>query len=115
MGTKVSRVPTPASQDQVVAAIVKAWKRVFNENPTWGQVGKTWAQIGVETGNGTEIFNHNVGNINWTKGYNGDYYETTDSITIGDNPANRKFYTAKMRSYKDLFQGVADYLTLLKN
>jgi hypothetical protein len=115
MAHKVKRVQTSASEDQVVSAITQSWAEVFGGRPTLSQVGKTWAQIALETGRAKIMFNNNVGNINWTPGFNGNYYEITDSYTIGNNPANRQKYRSKMRSYHSLFDGVKDYLTFLKN
>lgn len=115
MAQKVDKVKTPASEDMIVSAIKTAWSKIFGETPNLAQIGKAWAQIAIECGHGQYIFNNNVGNMNWTKGFSGDYYETKDSITVGNNPANRRVYTAKMRSYSNLLQGVADYLHLLKN
>jgi hypothetical protein len=115
MARLVEKVATPASENQIVSAIVSAWREVIGGRPTLGQVGKTYSQIAIETAHGQAIFNNNVGNINHIPGSNGDYYQTKDSLTVGNNPANRKVYTAKMRSYGSLSEGVSDYLTFLKN
>lgn len=115
MADKVNRVPTPVSEDQIVPGIISAWKKIFGKKPTMSQVGKVLAQIMLETGNGKAIFNNNVGNINWTPGFTGNYYEIKDSTTVGNNPANRQYYTAKMRSYGSISSGIEDYLILLKN
>lgn len=115
MSGMVQRVATPSTEAEIVSAIKQAWTKVFGNKATVGQVGKTWAQIAVETGRGKSMFNYNVGNITWTPNHNGDYYITTDSMTVNNNPANRRWYKAKMRAYSNLYEGVADYLTLLKN
>lgn len=111
----VPRKATPSSEAQIVSAIRQAWTEVFGTRPTIAQVGKTWAQIAVETGRGNSMYNYNVGNITWTPNHRGDYYITTDTMTVNNNPADRRKYQAKMRAYNNLYEGVADYLTLLKN
>lgn len=115
MAKKVETIKTPASEGQVVSAIVQAWKQVFGGKPTLRQAGMLWAQIAVETSRGRWILNNNVGNINWTPGFNGDWYDTTDTMTVGSDPSKRKQFKPRRRSYNDLVSGVIDYLNLLKN
>ena len=112
---RVKRVSTVSSEGQVVSAIKQAWPEVFGGKPTLRQVGKTWAQIATENQGGKGIFNYNVGNLNWTPQWRGDWYETQDSQTVGNNPANRLWLPYKRRAYNSLEEGVADYLKLLKN
>lgn len=112
---KVPRIATPASKNQIVSSIDSAWRSIFGNQPTVKQVAMLYSQIAIETGHGKSIFNNNVGNINWTQGFPGNYYETQDSLTVGNNPANRKYYTAKMRAYNTLDDGILDYVKLLKN
>lgn len=114
MVRKVEKIATPASEDQLVSALRSAWSKSFGGQPTLKQLAMLYSQIAVETGHGKHIYNNNVGNINWTKNFSGNYYETGDSRTVGNNPANRQHYTAKMRSYSNLDDGVTDYVNLLK-
>jgi len=112
---QVKAVPSSASESQMFSAIMIAWQQVFGTKPTLNQVANTWAQIAIETGRGRYIINHNVGNINWTKGNSHDFYMTTDDRSVNGNPADREKFRVPRRSYDSLIDGVADYLTLLKH
>src|ERR1019366_351210 len=115
MANLVKAVNTPASKNEIVQAIINAWPTVFNRKPTYDQVAKTWAQIAIEASRGKYILNNNVGNIDYTSGFKGDYYQNNDTYSVNGNPANRKSYVTKRRAYNTLEDGVIDYLTLLKN
>ena len=115
MANLVKAVNTPASQNEIIQTIISAWPIVFGTTPTTDQVAKTWAQIAIEASRGKYILNNNVGNIDYTSGFKGDYYENTDNYSVNGNPAIRKSYIAKRRAYNTLKDGVIDYLTLLKN
>ena len=115
MSEEVKREKTPASEGQVVDAIKAAWPKVFGETPTIEQIGKAWSQIALETGNGKAISNFNVGNYDWSKNFSGNYYVGNDSITVGNDPNNRKHYKPRRRAYSSLVDGVSDYLSWFKN
>jgi hypothetical protein len=115
MANLVKAINTPASQNEIIQTIISAWPIVFGTTPTTDQVAKTWAQIAIEASRGKYILNNNVGNIDYTSGFKGDYYENTDNYSVNGNPAIRKSYIAKRRAYPTLKAGVIDYLTLLKN
>jgi hypothetical protein len=115
MAAKLDRKLTPASKRDIVSAISAAWKEIFNRKPTLGQIAKAFAQISAETNLGQAIYNNNVGNIIWTRNNAHDYFMNTDTRSVNGDPANRQQYTQEFRSYPTLVDGVADYLTLLKN
>jgi hypothetical protein len=115
MPQQLQRKPTPASSQEITSAIVSAWKQVVGDKPKLSQVAKAWAQIAAETNRGRAIFNNNVGNIMWTKGNSHDYFTNTDTRSVNGNPAEREGYSAFFRSYPSLVDGVADYLTFIKN
>lgn len=112
---EVKAVPSSASESQMFSAIMIAWQQVFGSKPTLNQVANTWAQIAIETGRGRYILNYNVGNINWTPGNAHNFYMTSDDRSVNGNPAIREKFRVPRRAYDSLVDGVADYLTLLKN
>jgi hypothetical protein len=112
---QVPATKTSASQNEIISAIVAVWGEVFGGKPTLSQVAKTWAQIAIETGHGKYFLNNNIGNIDWTPGFTGDYYIGSDTVAVGNDPNNRKTYHPKRRAYRNLFDGGKDYLMLLKH
>lgn len=112
---QVPAIKTPSSQNEIVSNIVAAWPEVFGGKPTLSQIAKTWAQIAIETGHGKYFLNYNIGNIDWTPGFPGNYFIGSDVVAIGNDPNNKKSYHPKRRAYSNLFEGVKDYLTLLKH
>lgn len=115
MAHEVAKIKTVATQGEIISSLVRAWKDIFNTQPTKGQIAKLWAQVALESANGSVMFNYNVGNIDWSPDYKGNFYVGGDTTSVGGDPAKRKAYYTKRRSYKTLDDGIKDYLIFLKN
>jgi len=112
---QTKKVLTKTSENEIIQTIMREWQSVFGTTPSPQQAFTAYGQLAMETGHGNQCYNYNVGNINWTRGFNGKFYTTKDSSSINGNPANRNWYIAKMRSYDSLADGVKDYLKWIKN
>src|SRR6185312_12166084 len=60
---KVPAVKTQFSTEDLVKALVIAWKNNFGQFPKKEQIGVLYSQWGIETGEGKSCWNFNIGNI----------------------------------------------------
>jgi hypothetical protein len=112
MDQHVERVQTNISESQMAAAIIAAWKELFEQTPCKEQVSMILAHNNLETGSRKHMFNYNVGNITHTNGDGFDFWSTKDWHWDQQHTA-KVFYGAKFRSYPSLEAGVKDYIKLL--
>jgi flagellum-specific peptidoglycan hydrolase FlgJ len=105
---------TALSKGDLTKALIEGWKKLFNTEPTQQQLLIVLSQIGIETGNGTDIYNYNLGNITKTPKDSFDYFLNQDSMPkTQDGKTVWTKYIAKFRSYDNLEQGVLDYLKFI--
>jgi hypothetical protein len=112
MGNRVQRVRTEVSESQMAAAVLDAWKEMFNTTPTKEQVSLVLAQNALETGSRKSMWNYNIGNITTDGKSQYDYF---DDLRTSEqtSPGVWQKMNLKYRAYPTLKDGVKDYLKLL--
>lgn len=112
MGTRVKRVRTNISTNQMADAISIGWKELFGVSPSKQQVAMVLAQNALETGHRKSMWNYNVGNITTDGKGSYDYF---DDLTTDEQikPGTWKKMNLKYRAYPSLEAGVKDYLKFI--
>lgn len=112
MGTRVKRVRTNISADQMANAIINGWKELFGVTPSKQQVAIVLAQNALETGHRKSMWNYNVGNLTTDGKGSYDYF---DDLTTDEQikPGTWKKMNLKYRAYPSLEAGVKDYLKFI--
>lgn len=142
MPVEIPAKKTPASKEQVIQALWKAWMGYFGSVPKKESIWVMVAQWGLETGWGASMWNWNFGNV---KSKDGDGYDfqffgcgeevplATANAWKAKDPALvtiKRVYEAKgkqmasvwvdpphwvsrFRAFDDILEGATDYLALL--
>lgn len=107
---EVAATKTPATAQQVADALVAAWPGQLGGTPTLGQVCLLVAQWSLETGNGADFIQWNVGNAKWNG--SGDYcsYPTEEYIAGVPTMIYPPDMGCRFQAYESLEQGVLVYL-----
>lgn len=116
-----STTRTPLNEKDTATSLQKCAGIVLGPELSQSLLSLLLAQIWIETGEGKNCFNFNVGNI--TGDFNGDFWPAPWMI-LDDNSSERyKTLNAlalegkapsKFRAYPNLDSGIIDYLSLLK-
>jgi flagellum-specific peptidoglycan hydrolase FlgJ len=109
--TEVPKEKTPVSQEEATTYIDSAFQRVFGGKPTPKQLAILVAQSAFETGWWKDMYNYNYGNI---KGYGPSGLTTRLPTTEGYGKTKISIVDG-FRAYADAFEGVDDYLELLRD
>jgi len=143
MPVEIPARKTPASKEQVIETLWKAWMGYFGAAPRKESIWVLVAQWGLETGWGASMWNWNFGNVKSKDGdgYDFQFYECGEEITqaeaqrwVAADPSLVKIvrtYTSKkgipmasvtvkpkhwacrFRAFDDILEGATDYLALL--
>lgn len=110
---QVPKQATPISEAEMARAFIDVARELFGINLTKEQVALLIAQNNVETASRKYMWNYNIGNITHTDKDNNDYFIGGDKTRGSDG--KWKPIQMKFRAYPNLYAGVKDYLTNLKN
>ena len=114
MGNRVERVQTNVSQNDVISAMIEAWKELFGTMPYREQIALLLSQNDLETGHRKSMWNYNIGNITTNGKGTYDYF---DNLTTSEqtSPGVWKKMRLKYRAYPSLIEGAKDYLQFLSS
>lgn len=130
---------TQISREEVIRALYDAWFHIFNETPKKESIWVLASQWCLETGNGSSMWNFNLGNVKSKEGDGHDYcYFACNEILkksvaeayVAKNPTIAKitqyrndgtaiiwFYPkhpgCRFRAFNTLLKGCIDYISLL--
>lgn len=85
---KRPQTPTPLSEVQLMEALRDGHVEFFGKEPSKQRLALAWAQVGLENGQGSKIYNFNLGNIGGSKKepyffLHGYPFKANDSIRDG--------------------------------
>ncbi len=100
---KLDAEPTPLSEMEVARELARAYLALYGQAPSVNLLGVAWAQVQLETGRGTKLYNFNFGNITCGSSWRGAYQELKDGT-------NEPHY---YRAYVSAAAGAKDYWELL--
>lgn len=109
--SRVERVRTPVSQEQLSNALIEAWRQLFSNEPTKEQILLILAHNAIETGHRQSMWNYNIGNIT-TGGKSSDYFDglkTKEQMS----PGKWEEKYLKYKAYPSLLAGAIGYLKFL--
>lgn len=124
---QVQRQQTPASLAELADALVRSHVQVFGVLPSKRRATLLLAQWAIETGQGSAITNHNVGNLTATNESTQDFWRPPwfePPPYASGNAAQLELLHKRMlegkapkafRSYNDLEGGAVSYMGLLKS
>ena len=96
----VEKILTPLSPEKLAEVLKVGYEKAFGEKPDINTLGIGWAQCALENGNGSKIYNNNIGNVrafkSWIMEHN--YYKMTTQERNSSGKYDLK-KGAKWRSY----------------
>lgn len=100
------RLHTPLTRAELRSAIVEGHRFALGFEASPERIACALAMLCEEHANGEAIWNHNIGNIDATSGWDGDTFDlAADEVLRG----TRVVVTKSLRAYSDACHGAAGY------
>lgn len=85
---KRPQTPTPVSERQLLDSLKEGHVAFFGTEPSYRRLASAWAQVSLENGQGSKVYNFNFGNIGGSKRepyffINGHPFKANDSVIDG--------------------------------
>lgn len=109
--TQVPLQKTPTSVADLKGALERAHRKLFGHAPSAQALDVLGAQVSVETGSGTSMYNYNFGGIKGAGPTGKTAVARTKEVIDGKTIEIRDGF----RAYDSLDEGAADYLALLRD
>jgi len=111
IATQVPLQKTPTSVADLKGALERAHRKLFGHAPSAQALDVLGAQVSVETGSGTSMYNYNFGGIKGAGPTGKTAVARTKEVIDGKTIEIRDGF----RAYDSLDEGAADYLALLRD